>query len=100
MYIYMNDEAKLQTIFQTLGDSNRIKIIKFIDLNERSVNEIVSALKLSQPLVSHHLKVMKNNNILETSRQGPFIYYKIKNNKILKAIEFFSEIFNDVDFSK
>ena len=52
----MDDAAKLQTVFQTLGDANRLRIIKFIGERECSVSEIVQATGLSQPLVSHHLK--------------------------------------------
>jgi len=96
----MINETNLQIIFQTLGDANRIRIIRFIDNKIRSVNEIVNATSMSQPLVSHHLKVMKNSRILETSRQGPFIYYKLKNTELLKAIGMFSEIFKDSEFEK
>ena len=79
----MSDLKKLQLIFQTLSDYNRLGIIKFICENECSVGEIVKAIKLSQPLVSHHLKVLKESGILETKRNGPFIYYYISDKRIL-----------------
>ena len=52
----MNDLKRLQLIFQTLSDYNRLGMIKFICEKERSVGEIVNETKLSQPLVSHHLR--------------------------------------------
>ena len=70
----MDDALKLQHLFQTLGDANRLKIIKFIGERERSVSEIVEALGLSQPLVSHHLRILRERQILLTKRTGPFIY--------------------------
>jgi len=57
----------------------------------------VKATKLSQPLVSHHLRVLKENRILETRRNGPFIYYYIKDKKILDAINLFLELFKNTD---
>ena len=91
----MDDLKKLQLIFQTLSDYNRLGIIRFICEKECSVGEIVKATKLSQPLVSHHLRVLKDNGILETKRNGPFIYYYIKERKILDAINLFLELFRN-----
>jgi DNA-binding transcriptional ArsR family regulator len=91
----MNDLRNLQMVFQTLADYNRLGIIKFICEKECSVGEIVKETKLSQPLVSHHLRVLKENGILETKRNGPFIYYFIRDKKILSAINMFLEIFNN-----
>jgi DNA-binding transcriptional ArsR family regulator len=91
----MDDLKRLQLIFQTLSDYNRLGIIRFICEKECSVGEIVKATKLSQPLVSHHLRVLKENKILETKRNGPFIYYYIRDKKILDAINLFSELFKD-----
>jgi DNA-binding transcriptional ArsR family regulator len=93
----MDDLKKLQLIFQTLSDYNRLGIIQFICEKERSVGEIVIETKLSQPLVSHHLRVLKENGILETKRNGPFIFYYIRDKKILDAINLFSEIFKNSD---
>jgi len=92
---YMDELKKLQIIFQTLSDYNRLGIINFICEKESSVGEIVKATKLSQPLVSHHLRVLKDNGILETKRKGPFIYYFIRDKKILDAINLFLELFRN-----
>ena len=93
----MGDARKLQSILQTLADANRLRIIKFIGKDERSVSEIVNETKLSQPLVSHHLKTLRNRQILETKRQGPFIYYKLKDSKLLDA--FLKNSINNFKFS-
>ena len=93
----MDDLKKLQLIFQTLSDYNRLGMIQFICEKERSVGEIVKATKLSQPLVSHHLRILKENGILETKRNGPFIFYYIRDKKILDAINLFLELFKNSD---
>ncbi len=93
--IYIIRMEKLKNIFQTLSDSNRLRIIHSIGDKETSVGEIVQTTSLSQPLVSHHLRVLKENGVLSTNRKGPFIYYFIKNVKILYAINMFIEIFQD-----
>ena len=96
----MDDLKKLQLIFQTLSDYNRLGIIKFICERESSVGEIVKATKLSQPLISHHLRVLKENGILETKRKGPFIFYYIRDKKIFDAINLFLELFKNSDIEE
>lgn len=93
----MNEANKLQYLFQTLGDANRLKIIKFIGNQERSVSEIVEETKLSQPLVSHHLRTLREKEILETKRNGPFIYYKLKDQRLLDALGLFLDIVNSIN---
>jgi DNA-binding transcriptional ArsR family regulator len=97
MDVYMSDNlyaniSKLQLIFQTLSDGNRLKIIKFINDSECSVSQIVEETKLSQPLVSHHLKTLRERQILETTRDGPFIYYRLRDKRLLSMFDSIIEI--------
>lgn len=93
----MDNAQKLQLVFQTLGDANRIRIIQFIGEGECSVSEIVQASNLSQPLVSHHLRVLRENQVLDTERKGPFVIYKLKDKRLLEALELFLQIFQGVN---
>jgi DNA-binding transcriptional ArsR family regulator len=92
----MDNAQKLQLIFQTLGDANRLRIIQFIGEKECAVSEIVQASNLSQPLISHHLRVLRENQVLDTERKGPFVYYKLRDKKLLEALDLFLSIFQDL----
>jgi DNA-binding transcriptional ArsR family regulator len=96
----MENYSKLQLFFQTLGDVNRLRILKFIDRKECSVSEIVSGTGLSQPLVSHHLKLLRSINILETKRNGPFIFYKLSDPRLLDALGIFTELVDSLNTSE
>ncbi len=88
----MKDEKLLEHFFQTIGKENRIRIIKFIGESQRSVSEIVEHLGVSQPLVSHHLKTLRKKEVLVTERNGPFIYYSLKDTRLLDLLGFFLEV--------
>ncbi len=88
----MDQFEKLQEYFQILGDARRLRIINFIGKQERTVSEIINETGLSQPLVSHHLKVLKNNQIVVTKREGAFILYKLKDIKFLNILGVLTEI--------
>jgi DNA-binding transcriptional ArsR family regulator len=96
----MDEALKIQIYFQILGDSSRLRIIKRIGDNKCSVSEIVESTKLSQPLVSHHLRVLRENQILETERKGAFIFYKLKDKRLLSALGIFQEIVNCLNEEK
>ena len=91
----MNEEKGMESIFQALGDANRLNIIKLIGQGQRSVSEIVQNTRLSQPLVSHHLRILRENRLLEAKREGPFIYYRQKDIRLLAAIETLAKILRE-----
>jgi DNA-binding transcriptional ArsR family regulator len=93
----MDDALKLQIFLQTLGEANRLRIIKFIGGEQRSVSEIVQEIGLSQPLVSHHLRILRRGQVLETKRKGPFIFYALRDKKLLDALGMISEIVHTLD---
>jgi len=92
MAVYMNDIQKLVELFEILADGNRLRIIKFIAEKSYSVNEISEGLSLSQPLVSHHLRILRDRGILLAERKGPFIYHRLKDTKLLDALGIFTDI--------
>ena len=93
----MEKFKKLKLVFQTLGDVNRLKIIQMIGEEKRAVSEVTESLGLSQPLISHHLKALKKAQLLESTRQGPFVYYQVKDKRLLNALDLFGEIMHEID---
>lgn len=75
------DEAvNLATIFRVLGEPARLQILSLIAAQpsqEVCACELAKPLGLSQPTVSHHLKVMYEAGLLERERRGTWIYYRI-----------------------
>lgn len=80
----------LQTVAflaKSLSDENRLRILMSLHGGKKSVNSIVEALNLSQPLVSHHLKELKRSLLVKVERQGPFIYYEMVDKRIIDILK-------------
>ncbi|NTV51576.1 MAG: winged helix-turn-helix transcriptional regulator [Candidatus Firestonebacteria bacterium] len=92
----MRESMRLQALFHTLSDANRLGILKFIGTQSRSVSDVVAGVKLSQPLVSHHLKVLREHKLLKTRREGVFVFYELNDPRILEALGVFAEIAAEV----
>ncbi|NOX14525.1 MAG: winged helix-turn-helix transcriptional regulator [Epsilonproteobacteria bacterium] len=69
---------RLMTIAKIFSDKNRLDIFALLLRDkELCVCEICDTLNLSQPLVSRHLKQMREANILTTTQKKQWVYYSI-----------------------
>ena len=75
---------------KAVSDENRLKIICFLKESKKCVCEIVDFLELPQNLVSHHLKVLKKQNILVSKKDGVRVIYSINKKNISNIINFFN----------
>ena len=82
-----NHLHSLAFLAKSLSDENRLRILLCVSNGKKSVNRIVEELKLSQPLVSHHLKELKHSLLVRVERAGPFIYYELTDPKVLHILE-------------
>jgi DNA-binding transcriptional ArsR family regulator len=69
--------GSLARLFKILSDTNRIRVLFAIGKDHKSVSEIMTETALSQTLVSFHLRPLRENGIVTTQRQGPFVIYSV-----------------------
>ncbi len=67
--------VRLADLFSLMGDPSRLKIIVACLNNPISVTDIANSLSLSQPLVSHHLRLLKAARMVRAERRGKHIFY-------------------------
>lgn len=84
------DNDKLQEsaeLLRALAHPLRMKILEFIDQNSLiNVNKIYNTLKLEQSITSQHLRILRAVGLVETQRNGKYIYYKINYDKLNQAV--------------
>jgi DNA-binding transcriptional ArsR family regulator len=70
--------AKFAQFFSALGDPTRQKILLVFEPDEEiCVNEIARLFRLSRPAISHHLKVLRNAELLLCEKRGKEVYYRV-----------------------
>ena len=69
--------ATTSDAFNAVAEPRRRDILNYLVTRERSVNEIVDAKRLEQPLVSKHLKVLKDVGLVEARREGRQMVYRV-----------------------
>jgi len=76
----MPDEAAAQKIgelFSLLNDGTRLRILYLLCHCEECVTDIASAVNMSAPAVSHHLRVLKSAGIIDYRRDGKEALYTL-----------------------
>jgi ArsR family transcriptional regulator len=74
-------------IFHALSDPDRLEILEFLRDGEKCVCEIVPHLNLIQPVVSRHLKILKDAGIIRCRKDGTKRMYSIVDPRIHNAVD-------------
>ncbi len=83
----------LNSIFQALSDPTRRRILQMLNEGDKSAGEIASAFHISAPSVSHHLSVLKNANLVTTTRIGQSIVYSLNTTVMQELLGVMMELF-------
>ncbi len=69
---------KFSRFFFALGDTTRQQILLVFEPGEEiCVNDIARLFKLSRPAISHHLKVLRESELLLCQKRGKEVYYRV-----------------------
>ncbi|MFJ9351211.1 ArsR/SmtB family transcription factor [Streptomyces sp. NPDC101237] len=70
----------LARVFKALGDPVRLRLLSMIASRaggEVCVCDLTPAFDLSQPTISHHLKLLKQTGLIDSERRGTWVYYRL-----------------------
>lgn len=76
-----SDAQQMAQVFKALGDPARLRLLSLIAAQpegEACNCDLVEPLGLSQPTVSHHLRVLHDTGLLARQRRGQWVYYRIQ----------------------
>jgi ArsR family transcriptional regulator, arsenate/arsenite/antimonite-responsive transcriptional repressor len=72
------ERQTLAAQFKALADPTRLAIVnRLAAVDEVCVCDFVAALDLSQPTISHHLKILRDAGLVEASRRGTWAFYRL-----------------------
>lgn len=70
--------AQVADRFRALADATRVAIVNRLSTaDELCVCDLTEAFELSQPTISHHLKVLRDAGLVESTRRGTWAYYRL-----------------------
>ena len=72
------ERDQLAARFKALADPTRVAIVNVLSAaDEVCVCNLTETFELSQPTISHHLKILREAGLVESSRRGTWAYYRL-----------------------
>jgi ArsR family transcriptional regulator len=72
----MNNEL-FSLISKALSDPNRLQIIQMITDQERCACKLLEHFNISQPTLSHHMRILSDCNLIKTRKDGKWSHYSM-----------------------
>ena len=86
-------ETNPVTFAKALADPTRQEIMQLVCCKWMNVSEIVEAVGVSQPTVSHHLNILKEAGLVNTRSEGKHTYYSLNQSRVASCCNTLVEIF-------
>ena len=78
----------ISKVYAALGDEHRQRILLTFEPGERlSIGQIVEVSTLSRTAVSHHLRILREADVLQSVKEGKEVYFWINKNFLVDAME-------------
>lgn len=77
---------QVMPLLKALADPVRLRLLSLVASHadsEACVCDLTGAFDLSQPTVSHHLKVLHDSGLLDRTKRGVWVYYKVRSDALL-----------------
>lgn len=76
----------LAELFKVFGDSTRIRILFVLFEEEVCVCDLAATLNMTQSAVSHQLRILKQNKLVKSRREGKSIFYSLADDHVRTII--------------
>ncbi len=73
-------------MFKQISDGSRLRIFWFLCHCEECVSNIAAVMEMSDPAVSHHLKLLRKSGLIVSRRDGKEIYYRMADSQQARLV--------------
>jgi ArsR family transcriptional regulator len=84
-----------ERVFKALSDSNRLRILKMLQVKPMAVCEITSILKLAPSTVSSHLAILRDSGFIIDEKDGKWVNYRLTDEYIEKYVAELAPLFKE-----
>ncbi len=73
----MNKYENNAKIFKAFCDENRLQILEMLQSGEKCACVLLEKLKITQPTLSHHMKILVDSSVVKSRKEGKWTHYSI-----------------------
>ena len=86
------DEKKIAVVFKAFCDENRVKILQLLQNGEKCACKLLDEMNITQPTLSHHMKILCDSGIVVGRKEGKWMHYSISEDGINTAIDYLCKL--------
>ncbi len=90
----------MEIIFKALNDHSRREILRFLINGPQNATKIAQQFNMTKPSISHHLDLLKQAELIQSEKQGQFIYYALSKTSFEALNVWFQEFTKHFEFPK
>ena len=79
----------MNILFKALNDSTRRTILELLRKKDMTAGDIAEEFNISKPSISHHLDLLKQAGLVESVKEGQFIYYSLNTTVVDEIVKWF-----------
>ena len=84
--------VEVSNICKAMSDANRLRIIEILTSGEKCGCELLEELQVTQPTLSHHMKVLDDCGLVSSRKDGKWHYYSINCERFAEYKEYIASI--------
>lgn len=94
--IHSHEISQLEAnLFSAFADPTRLLILYALHEQPRNVTELAENIGVTQPTTSRHLKILRDHELVHTTRQGVFITYALTDPRLIEALDILRSVLLD-----
>ena len=88
----MVDSKRMAAMFKAFADENRIQILELLRDGERCACRLLEEMKITQPTLSHHMKILCDSGIVVGRKEGKWMHYSISEDGVKDVRNYLDEL--------
>ena len=88
----MVDSKRMAAMFKAFADENRIQILELLRDGERCACRLLEEMKITQPTLSHHMKILCDSGIVVGRKEGKWMHYSISEDGVKDVRNYLDDI--------
>lgn len=89
------DNKRIASMFKAFGDENRLQILDLLRDGERCACSILDEMQITQPTLSHHMKILCDSGVVVGRKEGKWMHYSISEDGLGNVMKYLNELMNN-----